>query len=374
MKSRLAPIFAVTSITGFADSLVGIFVPIFLLTLGYSLTQVMAFILVRYAAILAFALLPGLFGTRLSLKSLMVAQAPVQIAFLALLATLPRTHVSIFVLALLMGLQASLYYIPLHIFFTKASDRDRMGHNVGLFLALPDLLSTGAPLLAGFIAARFGFTPVFLLSAVLVAVSLVPLARIPSYTESVSFRLSSLRTLYAKYRTYFWLEIIENIQEEMDGVIWPLAIYLFLHSTLGAGFVATLISAGTAMFTYLIGRRSDHHASRQFMLRTGALIMLALWATRLLSLSTADIIIISALVSFATVLVVVPFNTVIYHLAGDNNTREFILFREIPVFIARAIVYTTGLYIAMDISRLFWLAIATYALFACLPGIKRIAA
>jgi len=368
MKSKLTPIYAVTSISSLAGSLVGIFIPIFLLSLGYGLRQIMLYCLIRSAAILAFALLPGLSRKRVTLKALMIAQAPVQILILVVLATLKTTHAPIYYLALLQGLQASLYYIPLHVFFTKAADQKSMGRNVGVFLSLPGLFGIGAPLLSGLIAARWGFAPLFYISAAMVAISLVPLSQIQSYHEPMTFSLGRLKHLYDRYRTYFWLEIIENIQEEMDLVIWPLAVYLFARSTIQVGYIATLIGAGSAVFTYLIGRRSDRRAKLP-MLRLGALLMLGLWLWRELPLNSGSIVAISAIVSFATVLIIVPFSTIIYGLASQNKAREFIIFREVPVFLARAIVYTIGFVIATYIHNLFWIPIVAYALFAVMPPV-----
>lgn len=62
-------------------------------------------------------------------------------------------------------------------------------------------------------------------------------------------------------------------------------------------------------------------------------------------------------------LIAIPFNSLIYNLARDNNPREFIMFREVPVFLARGLVYSLGAFVALNFHQLFWLGIIAYGAF-----------
>jgi hypothetical protein len=62
-----------------------------------------------------------------------------------------------------------------------------------------------------------------------------------------------------------------------------------------------------------------------------------------------------------------PFASIIYNLARDNSPRQFVIFREIPVGIARVIVYLTAVALASNLKHLFWFAILAYGIFAFIP-------
>src|SRR5262249_38927070 len=153
--------------------------------------------------------------------------------------------------------------------------------------------------LSGIIAARLGFNWVFAAAAVLFALSALPMSALPEYQAPLKFDFARFQQLFSRYRRYFWLEFVENIQEELDLVIWPLAVYLLVKSTVQVGFAATLIAAGSALFTYLVGRSADR-VDKVKLLRAGAAAMLALWLWRLGTITPLTAFAISAAAGFAT--------------------------------------------------------------------------
>lgn len=99
--------------------------------------------------------------------------------------------------------------------------------------------------------------------------------------------------------------------------------------------------------------------------------MFLLWLLRLGGISPWLAFVVSGLAGFAGALIRVPFNTIIFGLARDDNTREFIMFREYPVALARILVYSTGLIVASNITHLFWLAVVAYAAFIVMPRLNQ---
>lgn len=368
-NSRLAPIYAVESLTSLAGSIVGFFIPIYLLTLGYDIRDVMWYTLVQAVAGLPLALATGWLSAKFQLKYLMAARVPILIAVLVLLINFPNHPVPLELIGVLQAAHFALYWIPLHVFFTMATSRDKIGRQFGLLSALPKFVSVAGPVTAGLVAATLGFNWIFAAAAVLYAASSIPMLAIPPYQESLDFGWTKFRQLYRRYRRYFWLEVAENIQEELDGVIWPLVVFLTLNNTLQAGLVGTIIAAGSAIFTYIMGHISDRR-DPFVLIRLGASLCLVLWLVRLGTITPVMAYVVSAIMGFASVIQTIPFNGIIYNLARDNNPREFILFREVPITIARTLVYGTGLIVATHVQLLFWLAIAAYAVFAVMPRFK----
>jgi MFS family permease len=369
MSFRLRPLYLSLAISGFATTMVGIFVPIYLLTIGYSLHEVFTLSLVQAITIGLIAPVAGYLSTRWPLKIVMLLHIPSWLLFLTLISSASLTHLPTPLLGLAMGLEAGFYAVPLHSFFTLGSKQQSVGKQVGMLMAFPQLVRLGAPLLGGYLAAKWGFTPVFLIAACLIAVTSVPISQLPDIRAKSRFGLGRYVTFYRHHRLYFWFEVLKNIGQELENVIWPLVIYLTVHSTLQTGAASTIIATGSAVFTYLIGHQSDRR-DRYRMFKLGALLMLALSAWRLFPLSAGTVFAISTLIGFAVVFVDIPFAALVYNLARHNNATEFILFREVPVMLARVFVYTCAILAASHIQWLFVLAIAAYGIMALIPRLS----
>jgi MFS family permease len=370
MRRTLISIYTMQSMVGFASSLIGIFVPVYLLKNGGSVRVVMLYFLIYSVTVFGGTLVAGIWlSSKYNLKHLLLIRLPFLFAFLALLNNGDIGIKFIIALALLQGIQAALYWLPLHIYFAMASSEKAVGSQVGNLFTIPKLVALAAPVLAGLLISRFGFGFIFLASGLIYSLSTIPLVYAAEYKPTSKLSAKVLLGLLSTHRNYFYSEIFENITEELDQIIWPLAIYLTLKSTVSLGLAGTLISIGGAAFTYTLGRWIDKGNKYQ-LLRLGAIVMIALWVARLWVNTTAPVLIVTVLVGFFELLLMIPFNTFIYDFARENNTREFILFREFPVVIARIIVYSLGIALALQPRWLFWLAIVAYAYFLVMPKLK----
>ena len=78
-KNGLKPIYTMHSIEAFAMSLIGIFIPIYFLTLGYTISSVLIFFIVHYGFLALFSFLAIFFAIQsrpIVLPTRKAAQAP----------------------------------------------------------------------------------------------------------------------------------------------------------------------------------------------------------------------------------------------------------------------------------------------------------
>lgn len=362
---------SIQSIYGFGGALISVFIPVYLLSRQVSLQGVMAYFLLYSIIVFAVTLMAGLLSRQVNLKWVMILGFVPQIAFLWLLAHEVAIDTPMLgTLASLQGAAAALYWLPLHIFFATATTKEEVGSQVGTFLAWPKFLTLFAPLLAGALAARAGVEAVFAMAIFFFALSAVPLLFVPGYHAPLSFRPQKFGKYFRQYRGYFIAEVFENIGEELDMIVWPLAIFLLFNNVLSLGLAGTLLGVGGALFTYILGKKTTPGSTYR-LLRFGAVLMMGLWLLRFWVESTWAVLAVTAIVGVAELLVRLPFNALIYDLARESNTREFILFREIPVVLSRIIVYGGGLLIAVhEVRHLFWMAIIGYGFFLLAPRLK----
>src|SRR5258706_7998886 len=170
-------VYVAHTINTVALSVVSVYVPAYLLTLGYPLSWVILF----YAVSHAMGLLFGLFifvplVQKLGLINTFKIYYPLQIIYLILLSIL-KTHTFFFIIiAIVNGLALFAYWIPMNIFLIKYSDKKEMGINLSRFFALPNLFGVLGSLAGAILIPFFGFWPAFGLSILPMITSFLPLA------------------------------------------------------------------------------------------------------------------------------------------------------------------------------------------------------
>src|SRR3989339_165777 len=174
-KNNLKPIYIMHSIEGFAMSLIGIFIPIYFLTLGYSVSDVLIFFITHYTLLPVFGFLAIWVAGRIGLQKTIMTRFPFLFAYLGLLFLLPSRPVPLSLIAFFMALNSALYWIPLHILFARNTDKKDAGSSTGKLFAWPQIASLAGPLLGGFIAATFGFKALISIVCACLLVSILPL-------------------------------------------------------------------------------------------------------------------------------------------------------------------------------------------------------
>jgi len=332
------------SIDGFAGSLIGIFIPIYLLTLGYSVKQVFVFYIITYAALTGFFFLAGYCASRWGLKRTILLRFPCLIFYLIALYYLPTKALPLSLLALVNACNMAFYWFALHIIFTRASEHGEMGNNVGKLLALPKIAGIIAPLLGGFMAVSFGFGFLFVLAIVLYLVSAIPLFYTDELKQPIDLRFGKAIKIISRHPKYFIGEILNNGTGVVESVIWPVFIYLSFNDILSIGALGTLLGAGGVLFTLFIGRTSDK-SNKKFLLRLGALLMIAIWSMRYFGQNEILFYILTILAGFFSILITVPFTSIAYGSAkkDEGGTSEFIILREVAVNTGRVLIFSIAI-------------------------------
>lgn len=357
MRRRLKAIYLMHSIDGFAASLVGIFVPVYLLALGYPLRQVLFFYIMIYAALAAFFFLAGYSAGHFGLKRTILFRLPFLMAYLLMLYFLPTHATPLWLIALAGGLNLALYWFPLHIIFTRASEHDEMGNNVGKLLALPKFAGIFAPLLGGFFAAAFGFGPLFIFAIILYFVSAIPLMYADELKQTIEMSRGKAVQIFRRLPKYFLAEAFGNAAGVVEAVIWPAFIYLSFKNILSVGALGTLLGLGGALVTLLVGRYSDR-VDKKIFLRLGAALLIAVWFSRYFGQNEILFYVLTILSGFFSILIAVPFTSIAYATAkkDDGGASEFIIVRELAVNAGRVLIFLLGMFLVENIKLTFLLS------------------
>jgi MFS family permease len=364
-NKSLRAIYIMNSVQAFGSSLIGIFVPIYLLNLGYPLTQIFFFFILQYIIVVIASFLAAHFSNRYGLEKTLSFRFPFLFIFLVMLLLLENYNIPLWLIALIGGLETSLYFTPLHILFARNVEAKKVGESLGRYFAIPKLLGVVGPIIGGVIAYFFGFKFLFLLAIIIFLLSIIPYLNVKQTKTNFIFNVFDIVKLYKKYPKYFWAEVIDNIGEEVDGIIWPIFIFLFVGSVVSVGTVGTLVGLGSFAFTLFIGKAADKY-DKKYILKCAAVSFFLIWLFRYF-ISNEFLFYFSTLISgFTMTMFVIPFTALIYNTAKENNknkVEEFIVFREIPVAIGRIIIFSLALLFVYNIKLLFPVASLAYLYF-----------
>lgn len=202
-----------------ALSVISVYIPIFLLTIGFSLSQTVVFFMIFHSAGLLFALLicPTMIR-KWGLARMLKFYYPIEICFFVLLNFLPVSPSLFWIIAVMGGIATFSYWIPINILLIKHAESEKMGSDLANFFALPKVFCILGPLVSAMLIPLIGFWPVFAVVIVGLFLSYLPLANIrdSATTSSFDFRISRAWSKLRERKLLFALEVFNNIIEESE--------------------------------------------------------------------------------------------------------------------------------------------------------------
>lgn len=367
MKKRkkfagLKAINTMNTIQELAFSLFGIFIPIYFLTLGYSLSQVFLFFIVNYILIVIFSFVAVYLANRIGLQQTIIVRLPFLFIFLLLLWLLESKSISLYTIAIFNAIQTAFYFTPLHIIFSLHAKHKSMGSSMGKYFALPKLAAILGPIIGGALVVLLSFKHLFIVVIIIFIIAMLPIISTKPIKTKFSFDFKKGKKLYKKYPRYFWAEVVDNFGEEADGIIWPIFIYITLTSVLSVGVIGALVGLGSFLFTIFMGKLTDKY-KKEKLIKIGAIAFALVWLARFLFAGPIFYYAITVVAGFVLMLFLIPFHSLIYSVSKRNTTDEFLVFREVPVAIGRIIMFTLALIFVSNIKLLFPVVAIVYLYF-----------
>jgi len=353
------------SINSFANSFVSIFIPIYLLTLGYSVTMTLFFLIVQHAMVVVGSLLAIYAANKVGLYRVLQLRFLFLGLYLLLLFWLQSGSVYFFAIAVIGGLNLSFYWTPVNILFTRSTKTETIGSSIGNFLAFPKIAQVFGPLFAGIIATYFGFSWLFVLAFFISIVGFLFITSLVSQPTSFTFSWAKIRQMHKENRQYFLAELFDNVAEEILYVLWPIFIFLTFVSLTKTGLVGSLIAFGAIAFTLLVGHFADTKM-RSFLMRFGAGLMMALWFLIYFFQDQVWLLYSFSFVApFVMALFLVNYHAFLFTQAKKDEVH-FIVLREIPVVLGRILAFlfaALAIYFWKDWSLVFLLAGVAFTYF-----------
>ena len=266
-------LYASTSLKIFALSLIGVFVPIYLYSLGFSIASIALFYATHHAARLLLTLPVARLTQRFGVKHILAVSYGLTLIKALLLVTLPDIGWPLWIIASIDGLSYTTYFLPYHAGISKLTRTRTAGRQLSQAYQWHKLAGALGPVLGGLIAYQFGIGTALLVTAMLVGLSIIPLTRSPEpLREPQNLKLARLP--WARIRPDLISQMGIAINQMGTGILWGLflGVYIFTQDTyLNLGFLISLSLLLTISLARVAGRLVDTRRGLK-LLRTSAVV------------------------------------------------------------------------------------------------------
>ncbi|NQV12089.1 MFS transporter [Candidatus Uhrbacteria bacterium] len=349
---ELDELYVMTAIRGFATSMIGIFIPIYLITLGYSLSAVLIFYIVRQAVYWVASFPAAYLDARFDFKHTMLISMPFLVIFFSLLATLQTMSWPLWVLAVASGIELGIFWTSYHTDFALMSDGKSLGKEVGFVQFCTKISNVAGPLAGGILISMFGFTMVLVIVNLLLVISILPLFISKDIHSKV--KISFKNTFFGKgWKDYIALAA-SGFEAGVAGVIWPIFIFFYVVSDFTTvGLVTTVSLAFSIIAVVMAAELADKH--RDLIMRLGAWMHAIVWGLKAFVVSAGHVFVSDSFHGTSRTLMMVPFNAKMYNKAGRVDALQYVLFRASAISFGAIILYVAMLFV-VDLTTSFWLA------------------
>ncbi len=323
---ELFEIYFLLGMRAFSLSLIGLFLPIYLYSeLAYSLNGVIYFQLAFCIAFALFQFIATRVVSEFGAKHSMIASIPLFMASLTLIIFLKSYAFLFYPAAILLGLQAALFWVGFHVDAVLNGKKKNFGKESAIISSLTMLPSVIGPVLGAFLILLFSFNVLFIVALLVIAVSFIPLLFSKEVYSKHDLDIGAF--FNKKHLKYFFGYLSQGMAHVAGGVFWPIFIFLILGSYVSLGIYGTIATFVVVIVTLILGKFSDE-GNKSLIMRIAAIFNSLFWILKIFVSNLFQIFAIGSLRNLSSHAIDVPFLAKSYGKAKKNHQIGFLLYRE----------------------------------------------
>jgi len=354
-NKQLDGLYLSTAIKAFAGSFITIFVPIYLLTLGFTLREVALFFLISFLIAFLFFSIGLKLNSKIGVKKVMTLGIILSIIYYLLLNSLSNGNINYLLVAFVFGISTGIYWAGFHLEFSRFCDKGKEASENSFLSIFSNISGALGPVIGAVVILETSFNILFIISSIFLLISIIPLFF--TKNEKTKFKFSLKNLLKANkfekavaYETTGFLGIV-------GGVFWPIFIFITLEKILSLGIIVSITTIFGAFFLFFVGKLSDKHEKK--VLKTGIISHSFSWVTRIFFISPIGIFLNNVYTNFSASLIGLPFSKIIYSKSKKSkDVSNYFLFGELHLLIGRTIVL---LFVILT-SSILWTFIASFGI------------
>lgn len=326
-NKELRDMYLALSLKTLAMSMVGIFIPIFLIVeRNMSLSGIILFYFFSAMGYMITSPFAGKFSSKFGLKKAAMLTIPMSIFFYLALFNESIQNNNLNYLAFFMGIFQAMYWIPFTIYFVKSSDKKHRSEEVGFLSATLIFSSMCGPFIGALIINWYGFGLLFKVASVLLAISIIPLMFVRGQHEPFRCKFKDMRNLPKRFTIKMLAFGATNI---VELVFWPVFLFSVIGTYTSFGAIFLVAEFGSLMGAMWLGTIENRNTLLK-LLRIGGVLCALIWLSRVFFTGALMLAGITILGAFLHDFVEIPFNTLAFDdFIKKKYLAEFVVFKSI---------------------------------------------
>lgn len=355
------------SLHAFSMGLVGIFVPIYLFSLNYSLTTIALFFIIFSLTKLVVFPLGSYLVTQLGPKHIIMGSYLLMFLYILLLYLLPNHPQALFPSSIMSGIAAGLFWVARHIDMASVISSKTPTSQFSKLLIFIAIAQAFAPLIGGIIATTYGIEYTLLGTAIGLLLAMYPLKKtlepvIPQNAQLKLFKTAPLRHLIANSAM--------NAQSNVALYIWPLYIFLVVNTYQNVGIIASASLVIVVVLLHALGVLGDHGKNTQ-LLNLGSNLRSGVHLGRTLTQSFVAVLGVNILGDITDTLTSVPYTIHFYENARKYGIAAYLMDLEMIGSLGASMLWII-LFLAASLTDQKSALIITFILAALLMPLLRL--
>ena len=371
MSRQIKELYASTAILIFAEAALAIFEPIYFITIGFTLRQILLFYVGVYMLYFIFLPLGGKFARSHGYEHGILYSSPFLILYYLSLFAIPYNKIFIAIALTAFVIHKCLYWPAYHADMARFGSPAERGREISGFIILLSSVAVIAPAIGGFIIASFGFRILFVIAAALILLSNIPLLLTPEKFTPVQFSYKQAwKELFSREHSFHNLARLGYGEQILVAVVWPIFIFTIIPSFRDLGLVTSMTILITAIAVLYVGRITDL-SNRISLMKTGIIFTALSWLVRLTTGGPFGVLGINVFYGIAREIFGIPFTASVYDEAKSSSVMRTLIHEEMALAASK----TAACLLAIGLVALFppgWQAIfvagfafTLFYLFAC---------
>ena len=312
-------------IFNFANSMVEIFIPLYLLEKGYQLSMIILFYAISQASRFLFLPLGASFSSSFGAKKALSASFVLSIAFYLLLRGIDYSPIVFYISAFFFGMIMAFLYLPFLVHQSKISPNNNRGRTISKISIYSALASAAGPLIGGLIISSFGFKFVFLIAILSILPAILILLSTPEISKIRKINFHSI--FISKISRDLVANGFYNYQSFSFMAICPIFIFSVLGEYEAMGSIQTASLAISVLAFYIAGKFADKF-DRNKLLFISSLTKTFADLLFVFVNSTWRVFLFNTGSVFATSMQAVPWNAKLLEHADKESRTEYVAIFE----------------------------------------------